>query len=401
LAVAWTLASTADNFVMFVLLWIAGPQGWSGAETALLVVAARVPTVAGGLIGGRAVDRFGPVPMLIVDALARAGLMGALAVAGWGQHPSIWMVLGLCAAAGTTPPLAYSASRTLVPRLVDDEFLPRANAWLGIGDQLPMVLGALLAGPALGLLGPGRAFLVPFVMMLVVAAIAVRLPRRTAGPRRVSSSRTGWASGPVVGLIALSAVYYFTYGPFESVLPHFTRQQLGSDVAGYTVLWVVFGVAALSTVPLASWLGQRRPGLVNAVGALVWGLVTLPVVAVQSLPPAVAIFAISGAVWGPYSAIETTALQRWADPAAHGSMFGTQRALLAIASPLGAAAGALAVDHASPASILAVSALSCSVAGAVAAWPQRPDPSPGRRSKQASSQRSGSARRRRVTSTRD
>ena len=34
LAAAWTLASTADNFVMFVLLWIAGPQGWSGAQTA-------------------------------------------------------------------------------------------------------------------------------------------------------------------------------------------------------------------------------------------------------------------------------------------------------------------------------------------------------------------------------
>ncbi|WP_350275073.1 MFS transporter [Kribbella sp. HUAS MG21] len=369
LAVAWMLASTADNFVMFVLLWIAGPQGWSGAETALLVVAARVPTVVGGVLGGRAVDRFGPVPMLVVDAAARVALMTALAVAGWGQHPSIWVVLGLCAAAGTTPPLAYAASRTLVPRLVDDELLPRANAWLGVGDQVPMVLGAALAGPALGVLGPGRAFLVPAAMMLGVACIAVRLPRhRTAGPRR-PAPRTRWVSGPVAGLIALSVVYHFTYGPFESVLPHFTREQLGAGVAGYTVLWVVFGIAALSTVPLAAWLGRSRPGLVNAIGALVWGLVTLPIVAVHSLPPAVAIFALSGAVWGPYSAIETTALQRWVDPAGHGAMFGTQRALLALASPLGAAVGALAVEQVSPATILAVSALSCTAAGAAALWP--------------------------------
>lgn len=372
LAVAWTLASTADNFVMFVLLWVAGPQGWTGAQTALLVVAARIPTVAGGLLGGRAVDRFGPVPMLIADSCARVVLMGALAVAGWGQHPSLWAVIGLCAAAGTTPPLAYAASRTLTPLLVDDESLPRVNAWLGIGDQLPMVFGAVLAGPALGLLGPGRAFLVPCTMMLIVAGIAVRLPRRRTPGRDVAGvSRVRWSSGPVVGLIALSVVYYFTYGPFESVLPRFTRDQLHSGVSGYTVLWVTFGVAALATVPLASWLGRRRPGLVNAIGALVWGLVMLPLVAVQTLPPAVAIFAMSGAVWGPYSAIETTALQRWVDPAAHGSMFGTQRALLAIASPLGAAAGALAMDHTSPAGILVVSALSCSAAGAIAAWPLR------------------------------
>jgi len=376
LALAWTLASTADNFVTFVLLWIAGPQGWSGARTALLVVAVRLPTVAGGILGGRAVDRFGPVPMMIVDAGVRSVLMTALVIAGWGQHFSLWVVLGLCAAAGTTPPLAYSASRTLVPRLVDDELLPRANAWLGVGDQVPMVLGAALAGPALGLLGPGRSFLVPLGMMLAVAGIVVRLPRgRTAGPRR-SSARIRWASGPVVGLIALSVAYYFTYGPFESVLPHLTRQRLGSGVAGYTMLWVVFGLAALATVPLAAWLGRRRPGLVNAAGASVWGLVTLPIVAVQELPPAVLIFAVSGAVWGPYSAIETTALQRWVEPAGHGAMFGTQRALLAIASPLGAAAGALAVDHFTPTGILAVSALSCTAAGMIALWPLRRDQVP-------------------------
>jgi hypothetical protein len=113
---------------------------------------------------------------------------------------------------------------------------------------------------------------------------------------------------------------------------------------------------------------------VNALGAVVWGLVTLPIVAVHNLPPAALIFLLSGAVWGPYSAIETTALQRWTDPATHGALFGTQRGLLAIASPIGAAAGAVAVDHYSPAVILATSALSCTLAGALAAWPLRRSP---------------------------
>ncbi|GAB2677980.1 MFS transporter [Kribbella swartbergensis] len=370
LAAAWTLASTADSFLLFVLLWIAEPQGWSGAQTGLLLVAIRVPTVVGGIVGGRAVDRFGPVRMLLLDAIVRTVLMAALVVAGWQQHFSLWIVIALCAVAGATMPLSYAASRTLVPRLVDDELLPRANALLGLGDQLPMLLGAALAGPALALLGPGRAFLVPLVMMAGVAAIAVRLPRRTGVPRR-AEVQSGWASGRVVGLIGLSVAYYFTYGPFDSVLPHFTREQLGSGVGGYTLLWVLFGAAALATLPSASWLAERRPGLVNAGGAIVWGLVTLPIVATDSLPAAAAIFLVSGAVWGPYSAIEATALQRWADPASHGAMFGTQRALLSIAFPLGAAAGAVAVDHVAPATILAVSALSCTVAGAVALIPLR------------------------------
>ncbi|MEV0284026.1 MFS transporter [Kribbella sp. NPDC050820] len=175
----------------------------------------------------------------------------------------------------------------------------------------------------------------------------------------------------MIGLIGLSVAYYFTYGPFDSVLPYFTREQLGSGVGGYTLLWVLFGAAALATLPFAPWLADRRPGLVNACRALVWGLVTLPIVLTDSLPAAAAIFLVSGAVWGPYSAIEATALQRWADPASHGAMFGTQRALLSIAFPLGAVVGAVAVDHVSPAVILAVSALCCAAAGAVAMVPLR------------------------------
>ncbi|GAB3932875.1 MFS transporter [Kribbella albertanoniae] len=366
LATLWTLASTADNIVLFMLLWIAGPQGWTGAQTALLVVAIRLPTVAGGLLGGRAVDRFGPRSMILLDAGVRAVLLTALTIVGWSQHLSVWVVLALCATAGVTAPLSYSAARTLVPRLVDDEDLPRANAWLGVGDQVPMVLGAALSGPALGFLGPGRAFLVPLGLMLCVGVLAVRLPVGVAHSQRETEVRRKWASAPIVSLVALSVAYHATYGPFESVLPHFARGQLGTGVGGYTVLWVLFGLAALATVPLAARLGRHRPGLVNALGAVLWGLVTLPIVAVHNLPAAALIFVISGAVWGPYSAIETTALQRWADPATHGAMFGTQRALLSIASPIGAACGALALDHYSPAGILAISALSCTAAGAVA-----------------------------------
>jgi predicted MFS family arabinose efflux permease len=62
--------------------------------------------------------------------------------------------------------------------------------------------------------------------------------------------------------------------------------------------------------------------------------------------------------------VETSALQRWADPARHGAVFGLQRSLLATATPLGAALGALALDHTGPATVLGVSAGACALAGA-------------------------------------
>lgn len=66
LATAWTLASTADNLLIFVLLWIAGPQGWSGIETAVLVIAMRPPTLAGGALGGLGPGSAFTLPLLMM-----------------------------------------------------------------------------------------------------------------------------------------------------------------------------------------------------------------------------------------------------------------------------------------------------------------------------------------------
>ncbi|MEU4393903.1 MFS transporter [Kribbella sp. NPDC023855] len=370
LAGAWTLASTADNFVLFVLLWNAEPQGWSGLQTALLVIAIRLPAVAGGVLGGRAVDRAGPTRMIVIDGWSRALLMFVLALISWTGQLNIWAVLAVGAIAGTTAPFSYSAARTMVPSLVAPGALGRANSLLSVGDQLPLLLGAVLSGPALALLGTGPSFLLPGFMMLGTAIIAHRLRRGARPQPRLSpnpiSHRASWTPR-VIGLVALSVAYYFTYGPFETVLPLFVREGLGSGLGGYTLLWILFGAASLLTLPAAGALARRRPGLVNAAGATLWGGLMLPLVFVDQLPVFAVGFVVAGAIWGPYSAIEATALQRWTPPADHGRVFGTQRALLAIASPLGAAAGALAADHATPQTVLAFSAGGCAVAGLLAA----------------------------------
>jgi predicted MFS family arabinose efflux permease len=236
-----------------------------------------------------------------------------------------------------------------------------------------MLAAAALAGPGLAVLGPGRAFLVPFVMLLGVTTIAVRLGHRAdaSGPS-VTSGRTErdrvtwWRSPGVLGLVALSVAYHFTYGPFETVLPHFVRRELEAGIGGYTALWILFGAAALLTLPSAPRLARNRPGVANALGAAIWGVLALAFCLTDELPIAIVLFTVAGAVWGPYSAIEATALHRWTDPAHHGRVFGTQRAMLTLAGPLGAAIGAVAVDHLEPVRILVLSAAGCTAAGLVA-----------------------------------
>ena len=373
-ALAWVLSSTADTFVVFTLFWLAGPQGWSGAQVGLVVLATRAPTLLGGVLGGRAVDRFGPVPMLLGDAGLRGLLAVGFAVAGMDGTLSLTTVLVLGTASGATAPITYAAARTLVPRLVPPDRLSRANALLAVGDQLPLLLSAVLIGPSLALLGVGTVFLVPAVLLVLVVLVGSRIgavpsAAATARSPRGHGERDGrspWRTPGVVPLVALSVCYYAAYGPFEPALPAFVRGELGAGSGAYSLLWTVFGVAALVTLPLAVPLARRRPGVVNGVGALSWGLVTIPFALAEDVSPALLLFALSGAVWGPYSAIETTALQRWTDPSMHGRLFGTQRALLQTAFPIGAATGAVALDFTDARAVLIASCLACATAGAVA-----------------------------------
>ena len=167
----------------------------------------------------------------------------------------------------------------------------------------------------------------------------------------------------MLALLTLSFVYYLAYGPFEPALPYFTRAQLHGGPGAYSVLWAVFGIGALAGLSQAPRLSRRRPGVVNAAGTALWAAVTFPLLWCTAVIPAAVVMAVSGVVWGPYLAVEATALQQWVEPAWHGRLFGIQHALLGVASPVGAAAGSLALARVSSRTVLGAALLGCLAAG--------------------------------------
>src|ERR687889_478815 len=98
------LATTADNFVLFLLLWVAQPQGWSGVQTALVVLVLRLPTLVSGVLLGRAVDRWGARPLLLLDLTTRTALLLAMAVAGRSGDLPLAAVLVLGGLSGALSP---------------------------------------------------------------------------------------------------------------------------------------------------------------------------------------------------------------------------------------------------------------------------------------------------------
>ncbi len=80
--------------------------------------------------------------------------------------------------------------------------------------------------------------------------------------------------------------------------PAIVRNQLHGDEGTYSLLWTLFGVGAVATLPLSPLPARRRPGVANACGALAWGPAMLLIAVVDDVAVATLLFLL-GSHLGP------------------------------------------------------------------------------------------------------
>jgi MFS family permease len=379
LTLVLVLSATADAFALVSLLWYLTVSHAGAAALGGLVLAAGVPAVVSGPLIGRWLERRPARWLLAADNLARAAvllLVTALAAARVLTLPALF---ALAAVAGVLSPVTYAGSRVLLPRLVTEPDLVRANGMLAIGDQFPLLAAPALAGVAASLLGGTTALVIPAAALALAGWAAAGLPaappgnpaggpagadRDSGGLRRDSPPLHARQPNPALrAMLGLTGAYYFAYGPLEPAMPLYAHEVLHSGGTGYGALWSAFGLGALLGLLAVGRLARLRPGLVNAAGTALWGAATLPLVLVGALPAALLVMLAGGLIWGPYGAIETATIQRITPPRRHGTVFGIRRGIQVAATPAGAAAGGLLLTRLPPQAVIGLAAGSCVLVG--------------------------------------
>jgi hypothetical protein len=198
------------------------------------------------------------------------------------------------------------------------------------------------------LLGDAASFL---AMVALVGPLPDAAGPAVPPPATGPATRAPLADPTVRTVLGLTLAYFLAYGPLEPALPLYSRDVLQAGAGGYGLLWSAFGAGALA-------------GL--AGNAVAWGAALLPLLAIAAIMPAMATLALGGLVWAPYVTLESSLLQRVVPAPALGRVFGVRRALTAAAMPLGAAAGGLLLQRATPTAVIGLSAVTCMLAGAAA-----------------------------------
>jgi MFS family permease len=312
----WT-ASAVSNIGDGVTM-VAGPLLVADltGDPALVAGAAfaqQLPWLLFALVSGAYVDRLDRRRILVAVNAGRCAVLGGLAVAVATGTVSVPLIYAAFFLLGVGETLADSAYQAMLPSLVPDEQLERANARL----MATFVVGNQLAAKPLGayLFVVGAA--VPFgfdAMTFLLAALFLAAIRWRPAPAPPAARRTRlrteiaegvralWHSPPLRLLAVCLSVMNVLFCAAFAAFVLYAERRLGLAPVGYGVLLSVWAVGGLLGTAVAGRLTDRYgPATLLRAGLLVEVATQLTLAATTSpyvAAPVLVVFGVHTMVWG-------------------------------------------------------------------------------------------------------
>ena len=360
-----------DTLTLIALPWFVLQVTESGTATAGILLTLQLPAILTSMVIGSLIDRFQPRAIITIDNGLRAFIIGLIPILYWFGLLELWLLFLLTFLAGMLVPATEVGSRSILPDLVEDKDLDAANMLWSFNLNLSLVVGPAVAGILVASFGGLSVLLIDAATFAVMAIAAVTLPtmnRSSHSAEAPLAERLGihqlWNMKIVRATTLLSLVFFFSYGPLEAALPLYSDAILQTDARGYGLLWSALAVGAMIGTLSSTMLSRRlRLGVALPFIALLWGASLLPMVFINNLGLACGLLLLGGLMWGPYTPMETTLLQRNVPKAQLGRVFGARSTLLAAGSPLGLAIGGILLAFVPSTSVIALSAIACILVG--------------------------------------
>ncbi|HEX7993129.1 MAG TPA: MFS transporter [Streptosporangiaceae bacterium] len=347
-------AGDAASWIALVALALATPH----ASIALLAICYTAPVAVGGLAAGWALDRFDRRRLMIIDATARAAVFALIPIsaafsagpAGQQNAVPLPLIYSVAAVYGLLKMISLAGFPALIPQLVDDDQLSRANALEGASYGLASLTGAGFAGLVIGAFGHNGAIGLVAADALSYLAFAVLL--RTVTPRQLPRpERAGTPASltevirlvlrrPVLRTItAMFALFNIGEGMLLVFLPR-RSAEIGLGAGGYGYLVAALTCGELAAAALLARRDWRRPLVPSILISQVAAALIVLTLIIPTAASTILAMAALGFVSAPMTAWAQTLRMREAPTTMHGRLFALLRTAMQATPPIGAAAAA-------------------------------------------------------------
>jgi MFS family permease len=329
------------------------------------MMAATIPVVILGPIGGTVADRHSRRSILVCADLLRAiAISGLGSVLLWQPDPTprhIVLIIAVAAFNGTMSALFAPAFQALVPDLVPNESLATANSINQMSTQTSTLVGQALGGVLYVAWGPAVLLLFDAVSFAYAGIATWFLPAdrpvphvttnlRLAFQRYAADTGAGmayvWRRTGMTAVLGIFAGVNCLFMPVFVLLPFYVREVLGAGLEWYGFLLSGSGVGALAgsvTAPVGLRKVRRHGKLIRM--CLSGVAVSVLMLAVTNAPwVAFAMFVSIGAMSSIINVTVITAFQSSVDANVRGRVMALVIALSTAAVPTGIALGGVIGD---------------------------------------------------------
>lgn len=366
------LSNLADGIRFVTLPLLALEVTTSPLLVSSVIAASLAPWLVFGLWAGAITDRSDRRALAQRTALLRVGLLSLLAVLIVVDVVPIALLMAAAFVLGLSEVLADNVNGALIPSLVAEADLERANSRLVSAE----VLGNELVGPALGGVLFAATASLPFFTNAGLLALAflllaglplIHLPAASephaAPPRARDGVVAVWESPLLRTITWSSALLAAIDGAWFALLAWIIRVELELSAASLGILLAIGAVGGL----LGAAAADRFPGLsLRTVAATTFTSMALPLIALALLPNtvvvAIALVITSGgfALWNIFM---VSARQRASTPQSLGRIGAAYRTFVVAAALVGTVFGGLLAEVFSIRATLGGAALALCIAG--------------------------------------
>ncbi len=300
-----------DQFYLVAVPWLVLQLTGSGLALGTVLMTTAVPRAVLMLAGGAVTDRFSARRVLIVSTMARAILVGAVALLIWLGVIHLWHLYILTFAFGVADAFSLPAGPALIPTLVEERQLGAANALMQGAATVAQMAGPAPAGLMIRAWGIAAALFFDAVSFLGVIVALWRIPepaRAAAGvtidgaarPSVLHSIAEGLRAvrddPPLRTLMALNAaLYLMIYGPIIVGLAAAAKFRFGSAAAFGSCVAFLSGGMLVGVVTGGQVKKPRRRGLQFIGMSALCGATLVGVGLVLKLGAVLALLVVMGA----------------------------------------------------------------------------------------------------------
>lgn len=374
------VSSVGDGMSTVTIAWLAvrtAPVGALGLYVGLAVAAYTLPGTVGAVALGRLLRHRPARALVLAHCLLRTGFLGAIVVLSATGLLAPAAYIALLAGSSLLFSWGVAGEYTMLAELGGPEGRLAANALANAQVSLATIVGPALAGLLLTRISPSWLLAFDAASFAFLGAQAwrthseVQTAEQPIDARAAESGFRLLRRADLLGLIVLTWLFFFLYGPVEDALPVYVAIDLHSQAGLLGAYWTSFGVGAFASTLLTGTLRGRSSRLVALVIVAGWGACLIPF-AFAPLVVTLACFALGGLVYGPFIPVTYALFQSTTTTANLPSLLAARSAVIIVAAPLGTAIGGPIVGAIGAGQTLTASGVATILLAALAAAIWRP-----------------------------